>query len=81
VTGVKAIRWAEFTAGGTGFRVTQDGYIDTATDDGNSVRVLSSIVGKGSKGRRPEAPSPLLDTAAGKDGPPTFTGEFSIELR
>jgi beta-galactosidase len=81
ITGVKAIRWAELTAGNSRFRVTQDGYIDTATGDGNSLRVLSSVVGKGSKGRRPEAPSPLLDTAVGKDGPPTYTGEFSIELR
>lgn len=81
-TGLKAFRWADFTvAKGAGFRVRQDGYIDTASDGANSVKVLAAVVGRGSKGRRPEAPSPLLDTVVGKDGRPTFVGEFSIEPR
>lgn len=77
VTGTKATRWAEFTAAaGTGFKVRHDGYVDTATGDAHSVRVLSDVVGRGSKGRRPEGPAGLMDTSAGK----AFIGEFSLTL-
>lgn len=82
MTGLKAMRWAEFSsAGGSGFKVVQDGYLDTAASGQGSVRVLSSALGRGDKDRRPEALSARLDTTPGKDGPPRFTGEFSIELR
>jgi len=60
--GVKAARWAELTAAqGDGFRVEGAPYIRV---EGRSLRVLTSVVGRSEKGRRPENPEYRLDAGA-----------------
>jgi beta-galactosidase len=70
--GMKASRWAELTsAEGPGFRVEGAPYIRL---EGRNLRVLSAVVGRSEKGRRPENPEIRLDT-----GPSVaFQGAFSV---
>jgi hypothetical protein len=69
---MKASRWAELTsAEGPGFRVEGAPYIRL---EGRNLRVLSAVVGRSEKGRRPENPEIRLDT-----GPSVaFQGAFSV---
>jgi len=70
--GMKADRWAELTtAQGAGFRVEGAPYIRV---DGRNLRVLTSVVGRSEKGRRPENPDYRLDTGASA----AFQGAFSV---
>jgi len=75
--GVKSARWAELTDGaGTRFKVTGPGFIDTATGDGRSIRILSAVAGRGSKGRLPEGDTAVLTTGEGH----AYRGQFIIKL-
>ena len=70
--GMKAARWAELTAAqGAGFRVEGAPYIRV---EGRSLRVLTSVVGRSEKGRRPENPEYRLDAGASA----VFQGAFSV---
>ena len=70
--GMKATRWAELTSGqGSGFRVDGAPYIRL---EGRNLRVLTSVVGRSEKGRRPEAPEYRLDTGSSA----VFQGGFSL---
>jgi len=71
--GMKAVRWAELTSAeqGSGFRVEGAPYIRL---EGRNLRVLTSVVGRSEKGRRPEAPEYRLDTGASA----VFEGAFSV---
>jgi beta-galactosidase len=70
--GMKATRWAELTSGqGSGFRVDGAPYIRL---EGRNLRVLTSVVGRSEKGRRPEAPEYRLDTGSSA----VFEGGFSL---
>jgi len=70
--GTKATRWAELTSEqGSGFHVEGAPYIRV---EGRNLRVLTSVVGRSEKGRRPEAPEYRLDTGASA----VFQGAFSL---
>jgi beta-galactosidase len=70
--GTKATRWAELTsAQGSGLRVEGAPYIRL---EGRNLRVLTSLVGRSEKGRRPEAPEYRLDTGSSA----VFQGGFSL---
>lgn len=78
VTGVKSTRWVELgdAAGGVDgmIRIAHSGYLDTASAPDGTVRLLSGVAGRGTKHWAPEAPAPMLPTAAGQ----TYSGEFSV---
>jgi beta-galactosidase len=70
--GTKAARWAELTSEqGSGFHVEGAPYIRV---EGRNLRVLTSVVGRSEKGRRPEAPEYRLDTGSSA----VFQGGFSL---
>jgi beta-galactosidase len=70
--GTKATRWAELTSGqGSGLRVEGAPYVRL---EGRNLRVLTSVVGRSEKGRRPEAPEYRLDTGSSA----VFQGGFSL---
>ena len=74
VRGKKAIRWAEVTGDRhAGVRVAGAPYIRW---EGGRLRVLSAVVGRSEKNRRPESPEYRLDTA----NSPVFEGGFTIAL-
>jgi beta-galactosidase len=74
VKGNKAIRWAELTNDRqSGVRVAGAPYIRC---EGGKLRVLSAVVGRSEKNRRPEAPEYRLDTG----NSPEFEGGFMLAL-
>ncbi|RVU02297.1 glycoside hydrolase family 2 [Novosphingobium umbonatum] len=75
--GVKAIRWAE-VSGAQGVKIRWDspGYLAYSPQAPDRLLVLSALLGRPEKGRRPEEPEERLDTEQGK----SFSGELRMTL-
>jgi len=75
--GMKSIRWARVTeAGGKGLRVRENGYINFSAGEPDRLRLLSSVLGRPTKGWRPEDPSYRLDT----DTNEPLVGAFVLDM-
>lgn len=73
--GVKAMRWAELGTGGPkSLKLSGDGYLRTVAGDPHTFQLLSSVAGRGSKGRRPEHPAEQMNVVDGA----SFSGEFRL---
>ncbi len=80
-TGVKSgVEWAELKpASGPALRITGAPYIelDPISDGAGTLHVLSAVVGRSTKFKRPEKPEDRLDLIDGT----TFSGGFTLSVR
>lgn len=77
VVGNKATRWIERSDSTGTIRITHNGYMEHEASTSEIITILSSVLSKPEKGRKPDNSMPLLDTKTGD----AFAGEFSIELK
>ncbi|WP_211321274.1 glycoside hydrolase family 2 TIM barrel-domain containing protein [Arcicella aurantiaca] len=76
VHGNKATHWIELSEKKYKIRILNKGYMEHNVSNPQAVNILSSVLGKPEKGRKPNEPALLLQTAAAKP----FVGEFIIAL-
>ena len=75
VTGNKATRWIERSGkAGARLRIYSNGYMEHRATDLGTIHILSRVMGRPEKGRKPDDSIPSLQTDAGKP----FIGEFSL---
>ncbi|HSC55282.1 MAG TPA: glycoside hydrolase family 2 TIM barrel-domain containing protein [Phnomibacter sp.] len=74
--GNKATQSIELTGSNNKVRIANDGYMEHHRLDPNRVGILSTVLGKPEKGRKPFEPSLLLETNTGQP----FVGQFEIDL-
>jgi beta-galactosidase len=75
-TGTKAMRWVEAAGPAGVVRIRNKGYLEHNASKAETISILSGILGRPEKGRKPDEPVPQLRTDTGKP----FSGEFSIVL-
>lgn len=76
VTGTKVMRWVEQTGSTGGVRISNKGYLEYNASKPGTVYILSGVLGRPEKGRKPDESVPQLRT----DSEEPFAGGFSIEL-
>lgn len=76
VTGNKATQWIERFNQENCLRINNMGYMRNDSVDKETTYLLSGVLGRPEKGRKPDDPSLLLQTGDSN----TFVGEFIIEL-
>jgi beta-galactosidase len=76
IEGNKSTRWIEVSAPGSGVRFQNDGYMRLDSKQPSQIQLLSAVLGRTSKARRPEDPEQQLNVVPGKP----FVGELSLQL-
>ncbi|WP_084442014.1 glycoside hydrolase family 2 TIM barrel-domain containing protein [Termitidicoccus mucosus] len=77
IAGTKAMRWLERTGAGGGFRILNVGYFEHDASAPDTLRILSGVLGRPEKGRKPDDSVPQLATGSGEP----FVGFLKIELK
>lgn len=75
--GTKVMRWVEQSGTIGSVRISNIGYLEHDAAKPETVYILSSVLGRPEKGRKPDESIPQLRTDTGKP----FVGEFKIELK